>query len=304
MTYAPTPVIQGDGSPLAWLNCTCASGATALDRDTRGRDRTTGGKVRALTGDTIGGTNLDQVDAALRSGWPPQDHLDSRRMMAFDDAVDEVASGRGAVVQIGYDGGFAGTKLDGSPGFTGNHAIYWNAVRVARGPDGVLDYERSRAQVHDPLWDGRRPGIPSPLLRWIPLSTLRRACGRLELSNGVRVGTGRGYFGFTRDTEPDAPKPDPIIPIQYGANTMIVAGGLTLHSSHVMALKAGQVLRREPTTTSPVVTRMAKTGEVAYIGNAAPGWRAVLVQTGNFPDGQKRPVVLFVPASAGVVAAR
>src|SRR5512135_3676476 len=100
--YEPKPVPQNDGSPLRWKNCTCAGGACVLDRDTEGGHTTTGAHVRSLTRetdgspDTSGGTSLDQVDDALHRGWPPQDHMDVRWMMPFDDMVYEVASHRGA----------------------------------------------------------------------------------------------------------------------------------------------------------------------------------------------------------------
>lgn len=302
MTYTPEPVPQNDGSPYRWLNCTCAAGATALDRDTLGAHTTTGGRVRSLTGDTVGGTSIDQVDGALRKGWPPEDHLDTRWAMPFDDAVAEVAGGRGAEVALGYDGGFAGSDLDGSPGFTGNHAVFWNAVIVIKADASHIDYEASRAQIYDPLWDGRRTTIPSKMFRWVKLSLLRNACGRLTLSGGGRLGVGLGYFGFTRDTEPTIPKPPPIVPIEYGENKMIVAGGLAVASSHVISLKQGQSVYREARVGSKVLTKMAKASTLDYFGSAATGWRAVLVQTANFPDGVKRPVIAYVPASAGSVA--
>lgn len=300
--YQPDPVTQVDGSPLQFNNCGCATTATCLDRDTRGRHTTTGARMRELTHDTVGGTTLDQNDRAAREGWPPDDHMDVRYMLPFEDAVELIAEGRGAHVQGGYRT-FAGTSLDGSPGFTGNHSCYWNAVRIVRHPDGGIDYLRSEAQWYDPLWNARRLGIPSREFRWIALWKVADFCAHLTFADGSHVGAGYCYIGFTRDTEPDAEKPV-VVPIDYGENRMIVAGGLTLTSSHVMSLGQGQKLYREPKVGSPVVTRMAADGKVGYFGNAAPGWRAVLVRTANFPDGARRPVQVFVPASAGTVSAR
>jgi hypothetical protein len=85
---------------------------------------------------------------------------------------------------------------------------------------------------------------------------------------------------------------------------MLVAGGLTLRSSHVMALQEGEALRRSPETGASIVTRMAADGKVGYFGKAAAGWNAVLVKTANFPDKKQRPVIVYVEASAGTVSAK
>lgn len=310
--YEPKPVIQGDGHPLQWLNCTCASGACLLDRDTEGRQRATSGHVRNLTHDNVGGNTLDQIDSALREGFPPGDHMDSRRREAFEDACHEVASGRGAEVQIGYDGGLAGSSLDGSPGFRGNHAIYWNEVRLIYLFNGLLDHERSLAKIWDPLWDGRRKGIPGyvgpgkkPKLafRWIKLSLLRRLAGALRMNNGNRLGGGYCYIGYSRVTTPPETNPVPQpSPIKYGANKMIVAGGLVLTSSHVVSVKKDQKFYREPKATSDVISLSSDDHAYDYFGYGAPGWYAVLIVTGNFADKVKRPVLVFCPRAAGPVS--
>lgn len=321
--YEPRCVIQGDGHPLQWLNCTCASGATHLDRDTEGAHRTNAGHVRDLTRspdgtpDRTGGNTLDQVDDALRQS-DGYDHMDSRRREAFEDAVYEVVGGRGAEIQGSYDGGFAGSIYDGSPGFTGNHAWYWNAVRLAYFSNGRIDYDSSLAQLWDPLWDGRRRGIPGynsaaplkPVLRfrWIKLSLLRRLAGMLRMNSGARLGVGYCYIGYTRITMPPdtVPAPQPS-PIKFGANQMIVAGGLVLQSSHVVSVKKAQPFYREPKVGSEVVARasadyLASAGRgLDYFGYGAPGWYSVLIVTGNFPDKVKRPVIVFCPRTAGSV---
>ena len=322
--YEPRPVVQGDGHSLQWKNCTCASGATHLDRDTEGARRTTSGRVRDLTRnddgspDRSGGNTLDQIDDALRLGWPPRDHMDSRRREAFEDAVYEIASGRGAELAGSYDGGFAGSVYDGSPGFTGNHAWYWNDVRLIRSVNGRIDYDASLAQVWDPLWDGRRSGIPgyvgigkSPIfrLRWIRLSLLRRLAGALRMNSGGRLGIGYCYIGYTRVTgsAETVPTPQPS-PINYGVNQMIVAGGLVLQSSHVVSVKKNQAFYREPKVNADVIARasadyLASEGKgLNYFGYGAPGWYSVLIVTGNFPDKVKRPVIVFCPRAAGPVS--
>lgn len=319
--YEPHCVIQGDGHFLQWKNCTCAAAASHLERDTEGTYRTTAGRVRNLTHDWEGGNTLDQVDDALRAGWPPRDHMDSRRREAFEDAVYEVAGGRGATIQGSYDGGFAGSIYDGSPGFTGNHAWYWNEVRIVLNDRDRIDYERTIVKIWDPLWDGRRKGIPGynasnpskPILRfrWIKLSLLRRLAGALRMNNGSRLGVGYCYIGYTRITTPPEMEPAPQpSPIKFGENQMIVAGGLTLRSSHVVSVREGQKFYREPKSTSDVIATasddfLASAGRgLDYMGYGAPGWYTVLIVTGNFPDKVKRPVQVFCPRSAGPVTRR
>jgi hypothetical protein len=301
----PVPVIQGDGSTFQWSNCTCASGAVGLDADTCGAHRTTGERVRELTGDTSGGTNLNEVDAALLRGWPDRDHLDVRLGIAFTDAIAMVDANQPCLVQGGYN--LASIGLSGSPGFHGNHCMFWGDVKIARLPSGAIDYAASEALIWDPLWDGRRPGIPDRRFRWIPLATLRDFCGLLDLSTARAsdlLGAGRAYAAFVNTRPvPVAPKPAPIH-IDYGRNDMIVAGGMTLASSHVMSLKKGQPLYRSDSPGAPVVTKMARAASVACMGNAANGMRAVLVKTANFADHALRPVVVYVPSAAGKVSAK
>jgi hypothetical protein len=54
-TYRPHQVSQLDSSQYAGLNCTCAAGVVALDRETLGAKRTTGARVRQLAGNTVVG---------------------------------------------------------------------------------------------------------------------------------------------------------------------------------------------------------------------------------------------------------
>ena len=89
--YLPRLINQLDGSHFAGSNCTMASGATALDRHTLGRKLCTGAKMRAHSGDTSGGTNLDDLDRAWHVGHG--EDLDSRRMMPWNDFIAKVTAG-------------------------------------------------------------------------------------------------------------------------------------------------------------------------------------------------------------------
>ena len=84
---------------------------------------------------------------------------------------------------------------------------------------------------------------------------------------------------------------------------MIPQGGITVSSSHVMKLQAGQPLYRYP--GGPRVTAMSKAGPVPYMGTAGSGWRAVQVTTGApYVDHIARRTIVYVPAAAGPVEAR
>lgn len=299
----PVPVIQGDGSTYQWQNCTCASAAEGLDADTCGAHKTTGAHVRYLTGDHVGGTTLNQVDRALRIGWPERDHLDVRIRMAFSDAITKVANGYPCILQGKYN--FASIGLSGSPGFYGNHAIFWFKVVIRRRADGSINYNLSRAFVWDPLWDGRRAGIPDKRYRWVSLSFLRTFAGTLIVNPATnqRAGIGYCYAAFTSKRPSATPKP-PAVKIDYGSNNMIVSGGVVVTSTHVMALKKGQPLYRSAKAGSSVVTKMSADAKVPYIGNAGGGWKAVRVQTRNFSDGLLRAVIVYVPSSAGTVSSK
>lgn len=190
MTYRPIFVKQADGSALQWSNCGPASSAMHLDRDTRGAHRTTGARVRLLTGDHVGGTNLGEDDAALLKGWPERDHMDVRPRLLWTDAMRALDRGQGLSMSISY-APFSGTKFDGSPGFTKNHRIFVN--------------ERAMGEllVFDPLDDKRRTGIPAAPV-WVPETLVRKAAGLLDLNGaGLRLGLGWAQVGLTRDTEPN-----------------------------------------------------------------------------------------------------
>lgn len=197
----PDQVDQLDGSRYAGLNCTCAAGAMALDRATLGVHRTTGAKVRALTGDTTGGTTLSQVASALKRGWDVE--LDVHLDVPFVTLEQRLHRGQGAIIQ-GWEGVFKGTRFQSSETFAGNHATFVNEGRDWRQrADGL--WIAGSFLVFNPLADGRRPGIAqSPY--WVPRDTLVRWCGKLDVSsaaqNYIPLGIGMVYAAFTPDTEP------------------------------------------------------------------------------------------------------
>lgn len=299
--YDPHPVQQADGSYYEWQNCTAASAATGLDRATSGKSKTTGARVRTLSGDTSGGLTLVAVDLALHRGWNVD--IDVRWMIPFYDLCAEVASGHGTILQGGYSV-FHAYHLAGSLAFFGNHAIWWNEVRLVWHGVG-LDLDKSQAYIYDPLWDGRYSYVPSKQFRWVTLRMLYQFAAMLDLGSGKLVGAGRAYAGMVARTAPlkaGLPSTTTSIKVDYGSNSMITAGGLVLSSSHKMALKKGQPLYRDAKVGSPVVTKMSAAAKVSYMGNAGSGFRAVVVRTGNFADKVTRPVIVYVPSTAGPIS--
>jgi hypothetical protein len=294
--YQPRLVNQLDGSRFAGYNCTMASGATAIDRHTLGHIRTTGARMRYLSGDTSGGTNLNQLDYAWHRGWG-QD-FDVRLRMPWNDAVSYIKAGRGAVLQLHY--GTLG-KYRFQLNFYGNHAIYINEIGTMRNSVGTLI---PAGKMFDPL---------GKVTRWVPLSTLKTAAAQLVLGSGRVCGTGYCYIGFTKriGLTTGATSPTPAIgsvptlilakpPTPSEVNPMIPGSGLTRTSSHVMSLKSGQPFYRTP--AGPVIARLPRDMVVEYFGTAGTGWRCVEILTkAAYADGVARNTLVYVPAAAGPV---
>jgi hypothetical protein len=150
--------------------------------DTCGAKYPTGRQVRFLTGDTVGGTTLLQVDAALRKGYGID--LDTRigsAALTWPQFASYINAGRGAILQGGY-APINDSRFQGSETFRGNHAI---AVM----PGWI---------VMDPLADGRRPGIYKYHGEAYPESLLRQFASQLDLGNGTKAGY-RVWCSLTRD---------------------------------------------------------------------------------------------------------
>jgi hypothetical protein len=200
MVFRPPFIKQLDGSRYAGLNCTMASAAMAAIRHKVGSNPPGTAlwypkpwSLRALTGDTSGGTTLGQADTVLNRYYGID--LIVIGNDTWDHFREKLRAGCGAILQISYSQIY-NTKWSGSPTFKGNHAVYVNEVR--------RNYKLDRWEylVYDPLCDGRRSGVdqaPS----WIPESVLKRAAGYLYISpSWGRAGVGRCWAAYTRDTEP------------------------------------------------------------------------------------------------------
>lgn len=171
--------------PLGPSNCTCYSGAMAGEYDSCGTKHPTGKRVRELTNDTVGGTTLLQVDAALQRGWNINlDTLIGSSKLSWDQFVAKINAGHGAILQGSYVA-IHDTKYSGDPNFKGNHAMYippgWAAM--------------------DPLCDGRRDGIYKYHGEAYPKDLLKNFAGLLELDpkKHNRLGIGWVWCSLTRD---------------------------------------------------------------------------------------------------------
>lgn len=170
-TYPPGP-----GS-----NCTCATEAQWLFRASQGRIHTTACAIRRETHDTVGGTNLGQMEERSRA----HGITTGRRYTPGDFSllIDRVRTGRyGSHLNISY-APVVGSSLDAfHGGFRGNHDIYLS------GPGAHYDTIR----VGDP---GRKAFADWPI--WL----LRSGAGRLDVGSGHTItgeyGSGKAYFYLT-----------------------------------------------------------------------------------------------------------
>lgn len=181
---------------LDGLNCTCAAAAAAVKWHYRGRRPSpdpeflwppTGGYVRALCRnddgslDREGGTNLLQVQAAIRRGWdvPMVVYTNAD----FDDGWDAARDADNLVIfQIQYSV-LHGTRYAASETFMGAHAGIGANART-----DLLEWS-------DPLADGRRPGIPNGV-QTMERHVLREACGKLVVDPRTRRQRGLGRANF------------------------------------------------------------------------------------------------------------
>ncbi len=207
--YRPRQVDQLDGSRFAGSNCTAASAAVALDRETLGRKTSTGAIIRNWTYDTVGGLRQSQVVDALERAYGVE--LDLDLGVATADAFKRLDAGHGMML-AGQSSATRGTKWSASETFGGNHQWFLNERRANSQVFGGREH-----LVYDPLADGRRDGIAqSPF--WIPEPLVLLFASRLNVSanpdtNYFPLGPGKLYAVFTHDTEPH-------LVLRYGATVI------------------------------------------------------------------------------------
>lgn len=183
MVYGIIP--QFDGTRYAGFNC---GGACEAMRDVSQQKgvrpakgspwQPTGWAIRNTTGDTSGGMNPYQTTQATRTRYGIS--TASPRIASKAGITDKLKAGYGIDLLVSY--GPINNYKSGSPGFTGNHRIM--IVGIDTGTNRLLSA--------DPLYDGRRSGIPlGP--KWIPRSIIWDAASRLDLGGGVRLYSRYGW---------------------------------------------------------------------------------------------------------------
>lgn len=235
MVYRPRNVKQEDGSRHQWENCTCAAGATAIDRHTLGRIRASGAKMRSCQSDQSGGTDLNDLHAAWAHCF--SQNLDVRLKISWSTFIATIKSGRGAVIVGWYS--YIPKVYRGQVSANFGHAMYINEVRPG---DGAL-------LLYDPL---RSTAV------WIPQVYIKRYCGATRFANGRTLGYGYVQAAFTKDTDGIvAPKP----PATKPAVTVVVLryGGVKITPKAYKANVAAKQ-RRSPYIRTDNVIRVCSVG--------------------------------------------
>jgi hypothetical protein len=194
-----------DGKALGWTNCTPTSVAMAISKTTLGAKNPTPCDIRRLTGDTIGGTGLQQCVDAGKAGYGvgAEVHAGSSVCTA-EYLAGQLKSGRGAAVQ-GNTGALLRTAFRCTGGNV-NHCVWFNEGRGwhadANGhsiPTDVL--------VYDPAADGRTAGwgkaATSP--QWWPWALVKAFVAGLQPwgeQDDRILGSGKVYCAIYGDTEP------------------------------------------------------------------------------------------------------
>jgi hypothetical protein len=172
--------------PLGGLNCTCYAGEMAADYHTRGRIVPEAARIRRLTGDTVGGTNLTQIDNVLRITYTVD--LDTRFFYPWSSFMDRIRAGQGAILQGGYRP-LRESRFSGSETFGANHAIPVFPKLIPL----------------DSLCDGRRAGLyDARRHERYPEDLLHEFASKLQLGTGfddrpILLGPNRVYASFTAD---------------------------------------------------------------------------------------------------------
>jgi hypothetical protein len=254
---------------LDWSNCTMASGAMMLDFHTQGKVQKWGGELRKLSGDTSGGTNIDN----LKTAWSKLGYtLLDRRGSTWAGVLADLKNGRGVVLQGDYD------VLTGSnscqTSFDGDHAIYVNPE--APNSSGYV--------VGDPLCGGWKR-ISASVLKAYVEKLGRRVYGTTSPQK-VLYAASRAW-------------PDPIVaPAPITGDEMIVGEGLVRTSNKFVAVAQGTPVYKDPACKT-VLTTMSAAAKPDFMGTV-PGFTAVWaieIATGRIVEGKMLPVICYVKKS-------
>ena len=182
------------GTPTSGVDCLAYSGAMAYRYAKRHNSGPSGRTIRLLSDEPrpdagSPGLNLHQVADVLAEhfGMFLEVYVGDRAL-TWNEYEAKRTAGRGGVIQVGY-GPISDTKFDAS----GNHGKFGHGM-----------FEDNNA-TDDPLADGRRAEIydrdkRGPIV--YPREMMKRAAGLLVIGQGVHLGYGHVWCGFTRDVIP------------------------------------------------------------------------------------------------------
>ena len=127
--YTPRFVTQTDERP-PWNDCLWASGVMLLDKWTHGRLTPQREALRRSSGDGVGGSRFSDLARAIsrQYGWRPKFSPDGGERLTWNDLLERLASGGGAVLAGDYGRlGSPFTRWDRSYAHdpnAGGHALY------------------------------------------------------------------------------------------------------------------------------------------------------------------------------------
>lgn len=258
----------------------------------------TGASMRYESGDRSGGIMPSTLDIALNREYG----IDLDVRIATVASVREALRDRRAVGALVRYKAISDAGHSGSPGFIGNHSVDLAGIlEPPSGTERVLDL--------DPLYDGRRAGIPKGP-QWIEGSTIWRAAGDLILDDsGVtvrqRYGSGRVYAVFTSTSYVPSKVVEDAPATAADKENQMIRGAWGVTSAKVQKLQPGQPLYVSPGGRR--ITRVSSTKPVfvSFMGKVGTSWGAVLVRTAApYADGIGRPTIVYTPFAAGLVSNR
>jgi hypothetical protein len=190
-------VPQFDGSARGGDNCAPASEAARAIRNQYGVRplkgspwQPTGASIRAASDDRSGGMTPSQTTAVTRRVYG----IDADIRIAYWSEINAWLRKGGTLTLLVRYLPIAQAGKSGSPGFYGNHSI---PIIGIRGTGTGIEYSSG-----DPLYCGRRPGIPEGA-QWLTVGTVKKAAAQLELSAGVTMAQrypGQAYVVFSTKT--------------------------------------------------------------------------------------------------------
>lgn len=181
MTKA-TPANQGQLSsndPGGYRSCVAYSFAYACDDATNGAFSPTGRQIRNWTGDTSGGLELGQCEAAVETRSNAVEFTTT--VLDRPTFYAKLAAGFGMVL-LGSYSEIRTTKYSGQDSFSGNHGIYVPPNK----------------HVMDPLCDGRHAGVYRYHDELYPDWLIDLFAAKLRLSNGHQGGANRFEVSFVK----------------------------------------------------------------------------------------------------------